>query len=67
MEITVRQLIEELQSCPPDSLVHFEGVTFYRVKGRGAKRTQIEFSEPIYKMDEDYVTFVRHAGARPRP
>jgi hypothetical protein len=61
MKITVTQLIEELKISNPNAIIHFEGLTFYRVKNRGDV-CQIEFSEPLVADDGRLVTFEKSPG-----
>lgn len=62
MSITVAELIEKLRIQDPKAIIHFEGLTFYRVKDRG-DYCQIEFNEPLSSADDHYVTFMKS----PRP
>lgn len=55
MDITVRDLIEQLKGHEPEAIVHFGGLDFYRVKSRGEKLVQIEFNETVYKDDNGNV------------
>jgi len=48
MEITVRELREQLALFDPDLPIYFGGLDFYRLKDRGGM-LQIEFNQNVYK------------------
>jgi hypothetical protein len=52
MAITVGDLRRMLEPYPDETEIHFEELTFYRVKKRGDNLVQIEFSEAIVGGDE---------------
>ena len=54
-EITVAELINELNTYDPESKIIFgdDELTLYRTKRRGDKLVQIEFNEIIQTTDED--------------
>jgi hypothetical protein len=57
MPITVGELRKTLENYPDDAEIHFEELTFYRVKQRGEKLVQIEFNEAIVGGNEATTIF----------
>ena len=52
-----RELIEFLQQMPPNTRIHFEGLTYYRLKQRGPDLVQIEFGELIDEQTDTHIKF----------
>jgi hypothetical protein len=50
--ITVGELRRQLEIYPADAELFFGGLRFYRLKSRGDKLVQLEFSEQVYR-DKD--------------
>ena len=46
--ITVGQLRSQLAAFDDDWTLDFGGLAFYRIKQRGEKHAQCEFSQPVY-------------------
>jgi len=55
--LTSGELIEFLRHFPSDTKIHFEELSFYRLKQRGEKLVQIEFNEPVVNSSRTQVTF----------
>lgn len=53
--ITVNELIEELKKHPGDMLVDFSTLDFQRLKRRSPTVIQVEFSQLVYRDDENNV------------
>lgn len=58
MNITVKELIEQLQKEDPELPIFFGGLDFYRLKDRGGF-LQIEFNQSVY-LDEDGLVVVKN-------
>lgn len=59
--IELDELIRQLKSYPPDTQVSFGGLDFYRVKKRGDKLIQIEFSQSVYRTDKGALVVEDHS------
>lgn len=59
--IELDELIRQLKSYPPDTQVSFGGLDFYRVKKRGDKLIQIEFSQSVYRTDKGTLVVEDHS------
>lgn len=57
-EITVGELIQELQKHDPECLVSFSGLSFLRLKSRSDTVVQLEFEQVVYRDSEG--TLVAH-------
>jgi hypothetical protein len=55
MELTVGDLIRQLSSFDPEATLYFGGLEFYRLKTRGKKLVQVEFSQTVYEQDGQVV------------
>ncbi|MEX0899438.1 MAG: hypothetical protein WD081_01965 [Gammaproteobacteria bacterium] len=50
--ITVGELKQHLKAFNDDEILDFSGLEFYRLKSRGPKQVQVEFSQIIFRRDD---------------
>jgi hypothetical protein len=58
--ITVGMLKQHLDSYSDDDELDFGGLTFYRLKRRGPKLVQVEFSQSVYRDAQGRVVVDNH-------
>lgn len=59
MEITVKDLREQLEKYDDDLPLYFGGLDFYRLKDRGA-HVQVEFNQTVSADENGKVVVVNH-------
>lgn len=59
LTVTVGDMIRMLQAYNPDLPLDFGGLTFYRIKDRGA-HVHVEFSQSVYQDEQGNVVVENH-------
>lgn len=59
--IDLGTLLEQLKGYPEETRISFSGLDFSRVKPRGPNMLQIEFSQSVYRTDEDILVVQDHS------
>lgn len=59
MEITIKELIEDLEKYDKKLPLYFGGLDFYRLKDRG-HFLQVEFNQTVYKNQDGKIIIENH-------